>query len=139
MTKQIDTLKKMNNDLRSWLEMLDIRIMPLIDSSEATARALIDSAKAMVEHHADECKLADMRERRARALGCLQEVLRICNVCPQSVIGMQCPLCMDAICDRAFVPCGHMMCSKCISRTVSNRTCFTCRTPCTQVLRLYMN
>lgn len=49
--------------------------------------------------------------------------------------GPTCSICMTNEVNHVSVPCGHTMCSHCISRM--NHLCYICRTPIKQKLKLY--
>ena len=55
----------------------------------------------------------------------------------------KCVICMEHAREYAFYPCGHFgYCGNCLCRSANGArlpsTCFTCRTPCTALIRLYM-
>lgn len=53
----------------------------------------------------------------------------------------RCVVCLDAQADHAIIPCGHAnVCYECITfikHSKDNAPCPTCRTPITQIVRLF--
>jgi hypothetical protein len=48
---------------------------------------------------------------------------------------LECPICMDNICDNVLLPCGHLFCSNCLNQFTQ---CPTCRIHILSKRKLYI-
>lgn len=49
-----------------------------------------------------------------------------------------CPICLGDICTQVLIPCGHCICSSCLSKAPSISKCFLCRQDVQHVNRIYL-
>jgi len=49
-----------------------------------------------------------------------------------------CPICYDAAVSHCLTPCGHCLCDACLERDTARERCFMCRTPVSQIIKLYL-
>lgn len=140
----VEHAKKCTETLESWLEDYDRKLMSVFcdvndDAIKENLHEVRAAIEKMVKLHLEKNDVARLCCERAEALGALQRAIRAAKLIPSVSVGMQCYLCMDNVCDRAIVPCGHMLCSNCHSKSPRMRACYVCRSRVEQVLRLYMN
>jgi len=140
--KLVESAEKTNRALEDWLMDYTRNVTPFLKEDGETMRhieCMRDSVKTLVDAQLEKNDVKQLRRNAAEALGELQCCVRTARFLPQVATSMQCYLCMDHMCDRAIVPCGHMMCSACHEKTERLRHCYVCRGRVDQVLRLYMN
>lgn len=146
---KLDTANRTNDVLAKWMMDFECNIGPHIvvehgpehsESTRTVINGLIESMRAVVSHHAEITRIGDLRTSRAHAFGALQRAVRAVKSTPDAIVGSVCCICIDRTCDRANVPCGHVICSTCYAKSNGMvTTCYMCRAPVERVLRLYMN
>ena len=131
--------------IKSWLQDYERTVMPRLSENAEFVEKISDlhtAINAVIDKHNELNCIDALKEEHAKALGALRHVVQTAVVCPSVCVGMQCCLCMDKTCDRALVPCGHMLCHACADKSFSVRhmsKCHVCRTGVVQVLRLYQS
>jgi hypothetical protein len=146
---RLDTANRTNDMLTKWMMDFECNIGPHIaiehgpEHTEATRGvidALVEAMRDLASHHAEVTAIGQLRTARAHAFGALQRAIRTVKTTPDAIVGSVCCICIDRTCDRAIIPCGHVICSTCYAKSngiVS--TCYMCRAPVERVVRLYMN
>ncbi len=67
----------------------------------------------------------------------LLQLKDVYKILKHSDITFTCPICIERQVDLFLIPCGHTICSKCV--TEIRQRCFICRHPFTKICSLYFN
>lgn len=138
---QLEAARSVTNSITNWVTEYQESIMPYIlaldDDDTKAGENVVNAIRAMTEIHTNQVK--SLHAEHKRNLGALSSAVRAAKTTMEVSTSMQCCLCLDRMCNRAFVPCGHMLCSICHEKSPRAKNCFTCRSSVTHVLRLFMN
>lgn len=146
---KLDTANRTNDMLSKWMMDFECNIGPHIavehgpehaESTRAVVDGLVEAMRDLASHHTEVTAVGDLRTARAHAFGALQRAIRTVKTTPDAIVGSVCCICIDRTCDRAIIPCGHVICSTCYAKSNGMvTTCYMCRAPVERVVRLYMN
>lgn len=143
MERKLAETESTNRVLGNWLRDFESSVSPFLsnadtDDSDDARCELVKSIQRVADAEHRAANLKEVREKRDEAMGALSRAARAASIVPEVVSQFQCALCMERTCDRAYIPCGHMLCATCDGRSTSDN-CFICRTTIGRVLRLYAN
>jgi hypothetical protein len=141
ISTKMKEVEKSNKVLLEWLEDYEHLVLPRLSDDSVLAEhltSLHENITKLVKAQTELSKSAEIRTQHSIALGELRHAASLSQTSPSVCIGLQCYLCMDRICDRALVPCGHTICGGCAERThLYMAKCFVCRAKVDSVLKLF--
>lgn len=137
---QLEAARSVTKSITNWITAYQETILPYIildDDNTNAGGNVINAIRAMTKIHTD--RVDSLHAEHTCTVGALSSAVRAAHTTMEVSASMQCCLCLDRMCNRAFVPCGHMICSTCYEKSPRVKACFTCRSRVTDVLRLFMN
>ena len=130
LKKKLETLDRIQGKVCSLLE-IDSRpsYQPLMEASEAYLKNVFDDNQIAETYQA-------LIEGYRRFIT-MRDIVLMMRAVESNENEPLCTICLDEIVSSCFSPCGHTFCTNCIRK--QSGTCFICRTPIKEKIRLFFS